>query len=78
MALSAEDLERIRQIVREEMMPAEIKEPTREIVAEQRRQELAAYDVAFTDCDQVARIQRAKMRELKRARGAAKAAAKGD
>jgi len=44
------------------------REIAREVVAEQRRQELAAYDAASMDDDQVAKIQRAKMRELKRAK----------
>ncbi|QXE86008.1 hypothetical protein KP003_16835 [Geomonas nitrogeniifigens] len=54
------------------MTPAEIKELAREIarevVVEQRRQELAAYDTTL-DFDQMAKVQRAKMRELKRAKG---------
>jgi len=60
--------------------PLEIKalarEIVREVVAEQRRQELAAYE-ATLDFDQVAKIQRAKMREHQRAKRTEKAAAKG-
>ncbi|MBU5635489.1 hypothetical protein KOM00_01950 [Geomonas sp. Red69] len=73
MALSKEDQAAVRQIVREELravMCIEVlaKELAREIHAEQRRQELAAYDTTL-DFDQMAKVQRAKMRELKRAKG---------
>lgn len=58
------------------MTPVEIKalarEIAREVVAEQRRHELAACNVAMLSDDQVARIQRAKLREFKRAKGGVK------
>ncbi|MBJ6798625.1 hypothetical protein [Geomonas propionica] len=75
MALCAEDLERIRQIISEERN-ALAREIAREVVSGQRRQEFAAYDVTL-DFDQVAKIQRAKLRERQRAKRATKAAAKG-
>jgi len=63
MALTTEEVKAIEEIV-QRAVSAEIKalarEIAKEVVAEQRRHELAAYDVA--------RIQRAKMRDLKRER----------
>lgn len=70
MALTTEEVKAVEEIV-QRAVRAEIKELAREIarevVAEQRRHELAAYDVTL-DFDQMQKIQRAKMRELKRAK----------
>jgi len=70
MALTTEEVKAVEEVATR-VVRAEIKELAREIarevVAEQRRQELAAYD-ATLDFDQVAKIQRAKMRDLKRAK----------
>ena len=68
MALTTDVMKEIEEIV-QRAVRAEMKdlarETAKEVVAEQRRQELAAYDVTL-DFDQVAKIQRAKLRDFKR------------